>query len=111
MSKLEIAHSFSVKYAQGLPKLTRTDVALGLVGISYIEAYIALQKLYFLGTLCNADNNFIVKYLLLLRLFQYHLCDTTPQIGFIKDIIESYRNTHYKIVSVYVIHLVSPHHM
>ena len=63
----------------------RTDVALGLVGMSSIEAYIDLQKLYFLGTLCNADNNFIVKYLFLLRLFQYHLCDTKPQIGFIKD--------------------------
>ena len=86
MSKLETAHRFCVKYAQGLPKLTRTDVALGLVGISSIEAYIDLQKLYFLGTLCNADNNFIVKYLFLLRLFQYHLCDTKPQIGFIKDI-------------------------
>ena len=86
MSKLEIAHRFCVKYAQELPKLTRTDVALGLVGISSIEAYIDLQNLYFLGALCNADNNFFVKYLFLLRLFQYHLCDTKPQIGFIKDI-------------------------
>ena len=77
MSKLEIAHRVCVKYAQGLPKLTRTDVALGLVGNSSIEAYIDLQKLYFLGTLCNADNKFIVKYLFLLRLVQYHYLSKT----------------------------------
>ena len=57
LSKLEIAHRFCVKYSKGLPKLTRTDIALGLVGISSIEAYTDLQKLYFLGTLCNADSN------------------------------------------------------
>ena len=86
LSKLEIAHRFCVKYSQGLPKLTRTDIALGLVGISSIEAYIDLQKLYFLGTLCNADSNFIVKYLFLLRLFQYKLCGTKVQKGFVKDL-------------------------
>ena len=34
MLKLEVAHRFCMKCAQGLPKLTRTDIALGMLGAS-----------------------------------------------------------------------------
>ena len=37
MSQLEITHRFCIQFCQGLLKLTRTDVALDLVGISPID--------------------------------------------------------------------------
>ena len=86
VSELEVAHRFCIKFCQGLPRLTRTDVALGLVGISSIEAYIDMQKLNFLGILCRADSSFIVKYLFLYRLHQYKLQCRVKQKGFVTDI-------------------------
>ena len=83
MSDLEIAHRFCIKF----PKLTRTDVALGLIGISSLEAYIDMQKQNFLGKLCRADSTFIVKYLFIYRLHQYRLrCRGLQQKGFIADL-------------------------
>ena len=87
MSELEIAHRFCIKFCQGLPKLTRTDVALGLIGISSLEAYIDMQKLNFLGILCRADSTFIVKYLFIYRLHQFRLrFRGSQQKGFIADL-------------------------
>ena len=84
--KHEIAHRFCVKFSRGLLNLTRTDIALELIGISSTEAYIDLQKLYFSGTLCSADPSFTVKYLFLLRLFQYQSKATKVRIRFIPDL-------------------------
>ena len=38
MSELEIAHRFYIKFCQGLPKLSSTNVALGLIGISFFRS-------------------------------------------------------------------------
>ena len=86
MSQLVIAHRFCIKFCQGLPKLTRTDIVLGLVGLSSIEAHIDMQKLNILGTLCRADSSLIAKYLFTSRLHQYRLCYRGSQRGFITDL-------------------------
>ena len=86
MTQLEIAHRFCVKFCQDLPRITRTDIALGLMGITSIEAFIDLQKLDFLGTLCHANSTFIVKYLFTFRLHQYRLNSRAIQKGFISDL-------------------------
>ena len=51
--KLERAHRFCVKFIQVLPKQTRTDIALGLLGSNPIIAEIHKKKLIFLGQLCR----------------------------------------------------------
>ena len=61
MLKLEVAHRFCVKFAQGFPKLTRTDTALGMLGVSSLETYIDMQKLNFLGVLCRSNPVFHCK--------------------------------------------------
>ncbi|KAH3864512.1 hypothetical protein DPMN_027532 [Dreissena polymorpha] len=53
MQQLEVAHHFCLKRAQGLPHLTRSDMVLGLAGMTFIEALIDLQKLAFLGSLAH----------------------------------------------------------
>ena len=83
--KLEVAHHFCLKRAQGLPFTTRSDMVLGLVGATSLHAYIDSQKLLFLGTLCRVPPNEVCYKLYLLRLFQYDICNTT-HLGFVSDI-------------------------
>ena len=87
MLKLEVAHRFCVKFAQGLPKMTRTDIALGMLGVSALETYIDMRKLNFLGILCRSNPVFIVKTLFMIRLFQYQCKTTKVHRGFIPDIV------------------------
>lgn len=88
LNKLEVAHRFCIKRAQWLPKLTRTDMALSLIGSSSIEAYIALQKLTFLGSLIRANDTCLAKKLFLVRYFQYSLNCTKLHVGFIPDVMK-----------------------
>ena len=76
MLKLKVAHRFCMKFAQGLPKLTRKDIALGTLGVSSLETYINMRKLNFLGILCKSNPMFIVKFLFMIRLFQFQ-CNYT----------------------------------
>ena len=87
MLKLEVAHRFCLKFAQGLPKLTRTDIALGILGVSSLETYIGMRKLNFLGILCKSNPMFIVKFLFMTRLFQFQCNCTKSHRGFIPDIV------------------------
>ena len=75
MQQLEIAHHFCRNVAQGLPALTRSDMTMGLHGITRVEAYIDKQKLRFLGTLCRTPSDDIVCKLFTHRLFQYKSCN------------------------------------
>ncbi|KAH3802653.1 hypothetical protein DPMN_156331 [Dreissena polymorpha] len=43
MQHLEVANHFLLKRAQGLPHLTRSDMVLGIAGVTSIEALIDLQ--------------------------------------------------------------------
>ena len=86
MQQLEIAQHFCLKFAQGLPALTRSDMATGLLGITRIEAYIDHQKLRFLGSLCRTPSDDIVSKLFTHRLFQYKSCNVQCKYGFVPDI-------------------------
>ena len=55
--QLERAHRFCIKYMQGFGIRTRTDIALGLLGVLSLESEIDLYKtLNILGQLCRNDN-------------------------------------------------------
>ena len=69
MKQQEVAQHFCLKYAQGLPALTRSDMVSGLLGMTSIEAYIDQQKLRFLGTLCRTTSVDIVSRVFTYRLF------------------------------------------
>ena len=86
MKKLEYTHHFCLKHIQGLPARTRSDIITGLVGITSLEAYIDLQKLSFLGTLCRAGPDDIVSKLFAVRFFQHSAICTNRSFGFIPDI-------------------------
>ena len=63
---LEMANRFCIKFIQVLPKQTRTDIALSLLGSNTIVAEIDKNKLIFMGQLCWLSlrlfiNNFLMK--------------------------------------------------
>ena len=95
--KIETAHHFCLKRAQGLQFNTRSDMVLGLLGATSLQAYIDMQKLLFFGTLCRAPTYFLCNSLFLLRLQQYEWSET-QKLGFIPDItkvIRKYDLTQY----------------
>jgi exonuclease III len=83
---LERVHHFCVKVLQGLPKRTRSDIALGLLGLGPLESYIHKRKLTFLGALCNLKRDCVVKRLFLMRLFESDFCTPQAMGGFIPDV-------------------------
>ncbi|KAH3849670.1 hypothetical protein DPMN_092073 [Dreissena polymorpha] len=87
MQQLEVAHHFCLKRARGLPHLTRSDMVLGLAGITSFEALIDLQKLAFLGSLCHAPTVEPCHTLFILRLCKFDLCENR-KIGLIPDIVK-----------------------
>ncbi len=87
IQQLEVAHHFCLKRAKGLPNLTRSDMVLGLAGMTSIEAQIDLHKLAFLGSLCHAPTDEPLHKLFVLRLHQFDLCENR-KIGFIPDILK-----------------------
>ena len=83
---LERAHRFCIKLIQGLPKQTRSVIALGLIGSNPIISEIDRKKFIFLGQLCRLPPGVIQKQLFNHRLFSvFHASDV--QYGFIPDIL------------------------
>ena len=76
-----------MKFAQRLSKLTRTDIGLGLIGFTSLETYIDMRKLNFLGNLFQYDPMFIVKFLLMIRLFQFQCNSTKVTYYFLLSVI------------------------
>ena len=97
MRNLETTHHICLKRIQKLPMLTRSDMVTGLLGFSSIEAYIDLQKLAFLGTLCRLRSTDYAYRLFITRLYQFKNSETHKHRGFIKDI--------HDILDKYNIHL------
>ncbi|MES9884072.1 MAG: reverse transcriptase family protein [Sedimenticola sp.] len=82
---LERAHRMCIKYIQGLPKRTRTDIAVSLLGSYSLEAEIDRSKLRFLGQLIAISTDRIVKRVFVNRLIAY-LTSPSASHGFISDI-------------------------
>ena len=81
---IEIAHRFAAKYVQGFSTRTRTDTALGLIGLPQVEAFIDQRKLNLCGQLCRLRVGSAIKSVFLLRLSSYTV-GLTEQKGSIPD--------------------------
>jgi hypothetical protein len=83
---LERVQHFCLKVIQGLPKRTRSDIVMGLIGVRTLESVIHQRKLCFLGALCNLRRDCVVKRLFLTRLYESDFLNPLCKQGFIPDI-------------------------
>ncbi len=93
---LERAHRFCVKFIQSVPRHTRTDVALSVLGVLPIEADIDKRKLIFLRQLCTLPLECVAKGIFMKRLLAYRQGSIQPN-GFMQDIhriLRKYTLTH-----------------
>ena len=87
IAHLEATHHFCLKRIQNLPQRTRSDMVTGLLGFTSLQAYIDLQKLSFLGTLCHLKPTDVTYKLFVLRLYQQQNKCTKRNRGFIPDVV------------------------
>ena len=85
MLTLEQAQRKCVRFMQGIPCRTRSDIALGMTGCRLIESEIDYRKLSFFGQLCNLDVGYLVKKIFIDRLVRYNVSPYKKR-GFIPDI-------------------------
>ena len=83
---LERAHRYCIKYMQGLPRRTRTDIALSLVGSNSLEAEIDYRKLQLFGQFCRLRLDHWLRHIFLNRLTSYFV-DGAGQTGFIPEVV------------------------
>ncbi|XP_052811156.1 uncharacterized protein LOC128238888 [Mya arenaria] len=82
---LERIHRQCIKWIQGVPKESRTDIALSCLGIQPIQNFIDSKKLAFLCQLCHADPNMKIKKVFVNRLLSF-ISQPIKAQGFIPDI-------------------------
>ena len=87
MAHLEATHHFWLKRIQNLPVRTRSDMAIGLLGFTSLSAYIDLQKLLFMGSLCRLQSTDVASQVFIRRLFQFKNNCTELNRGFIPDVL------------------------
>ena len=85
---LERAQRYICKTIQGLPKLTRTDMCLSLLGWKSIYSMISEKKLLFLGQICNLPVKAISFRILVRRLITIKQCpNNMKKLGFTYDCV------------------------
>ena len=82
---LERAHRYCIKYMQGLPRQTRTDIALSLLGVYTIQSEIDFKKLILFGQFCRLSFDHWLRFVFLNRLTSFSMKGDN-QLGFIPDI-------------------------
>ena len=82
---IERSHRFCLKFIQIINNVTRTDVALTLVGGHCIGQDIDYRKLVFFSQLCNLPDIFLAKCIFNVRLKSY-IINSYRKRGFIPDI-------------------------
>ena len=70
-TQLERAHRFCIKFMQGFGIRTRTDIAIGLLGVLSLESEIDFKKLSMLGQLCPNDAHYWITPFFHIRLNSY----------------------------------------
>jgi hypothetical protein len=85
LSALEIAQNKCIKHMQGISKMTRSVVALSMIGCNSIESKIEYKKLNFLGQLCRLNVGSIPKTVFNDRLIRY-MDKPYKKRGFFPDI-------------------------
>ncbi len=86
---LERTQRYICKSIQGLPRRTRSDMCLSLLGWLRIEAYINEKKLLLLERICSLPSNAVSFRILIRRIYDYKYNDGShPDIGFVGDIYD-----------------------
>ena len=86
---LERSHHYICKNIQGLPRKTRTDMCLPMLGWFSMESYIDEKKLLFFGRVCCLPNHAVSYRILIRRLNDAKYNDGGhPNIGFLCDILD-----------------------
>ena len=85
--QLERMQRFCLKIAQGFGKLTRSDKAIGMIGMPRIQAYITRQKFHPFRRFCLLPAGHTVKKIFSLHLVQHILQPTSVDRGFIPDLL------------------------
>ncbi|CAG2187884.1 unnamed protein product [Mytilus edulis] len=67
---LERTHHYVCKFIQGLPRRTRTDMCLSLIGWLNLDSFINERKLLFFGRICNLPQRAISFRILVRKLFE-----------------------------------------
>ncbi len=91
LAKLERTHRQAAKLIQQLPQRTSTTASLAMLGWLPMEVLIDRRKLLFLGRLCRQDFSTTANRVLLCRLFQHQMQNTSKQLGFAQDIFRILR--------------------
>ena len=92
MLMLERTHRYICKTIQGLPKLTRSDMCLSLIGWYTINAFISERKLLFFGRICNLPQTAISFRILIRRLFVIkHSANNHKTLGFTNDCVKLFQ--------------------
>lgn len=89
---LERTQHYICKNIQGLPRRTRSDMCLPMIGWFSIESYVDEKKLYFLGRICNLPCESISFRILIRRVNDFKYNDGSySNLGFTVDIINILR--------------------
>ena len=89
---LERTHRYICKTIQGLPKLTRSDMCLSLIGWYTINAFISERKLLFFERICNLPQTAISFRILIRRLFVIkHSANNHKPLGFTNDCVKLFQ--------------------
>ena len=88
LETLERVNRFAAKRIQGLAPSTRSEAAIGSLGLWTIEGYIDKLKLLFLYKLISLSPSTIEKIIFVKRLVSFMYKTTKKQLGFIPDITQ-----------------------
>ena len=83
--RLERSHRFCIKSIQNISTITRTDIALSMLGCFPLIREIDYRKLTFFGQICNLPGKFLAKDVFLNRLVRFKQ-DPYHKQGFIPDV-------------------------
>ena len=79
-------HRYCIKYIQGLPRITRTDIALSMVGSHSLESEIDSRKLQLFGQFCILRIDHWLRHIFIHRLTS-HFVNGAYQAGFIPGVV------------------------
>ena len=88
LETLERVNRLAAKRMQGLCLTTKSEAAIGNLGLWTIEGYIDKIKLFFLQKLVSTSQDFFHKQIFIWRLFKYLYTGSNCTQGFIKDILK-----------------------
>jgi hypothetical protein len=98
VTKLQVAHRFSLKHIQSFPKRTSSVIVERMANVLDIDSYIETKKLLFFGRLCRLNCNRLAKTIFIERIYQhknqtvdsrgpvYDMCKVLNKYGLIESL-------------------------